>query len=160
MKKFLIVLFCLFVIFLYPAKIKAVELPAPGFTPDSLFYFLETFKERIIILFTFAKIDKAKKEITFSTERVAEIQKMIEEKKWEATREGLNRYQINLERAEKEIEKTKDENKDRIKQKLKKAAEIHLAVLGENIKYIPPELEDDYTKTMDKSREALEKYSD
>lgn len=61
------------------------ELPNPGLTPDSFWYFGEIIKERIEIIFTFKKTSKVKKYLGFSEERISEINDM---KKKEKYREG------------------------------------------------------------------------
>lgn len=61
------------------------ELPNPGLTPDSFWYFGEIIKERIEIIFTFKKTEKVEKYITFSEERISEINDMKEKRKY---REG------------------------------------------------------------------------
>ena len=139
-------------------KEPAILLPEPGFSPDSYFYFLELFKERLIILFTFDNLQKADKEVSFSTERISEIKKMIEEEKWEAAKKGLQRYKINLERARRFIEKADTEGKDlrAVKQILQFALEDQLQVFSDSIKKIPEDLEHDYAETMDYARETLE----
>jgi hypothetical protein len=55
-----------------------MELPNPGITPDSFWYFGEVVKERIMLIFTFNKITKVKKYISLVEERTSEAKLMLE----------------------------------------------------------------------------------
>lgn len=57
-----------------------VVLPSAGLTPESPFYFLDRFGENLQEFFTFNSETKAKLQIEFAGERIAEIKIMIEEK--------------------------------------------------------------------------------
>ncbi len=48
-------------------------LPLPGLTPSNFFYFLDRFGETLQDFFTFGVSDKAKLQVQFAAERVAEI---------------------------------------------------------------------------------------
>ena len=53
-------------------------LPNAGFTPESPFYFLDKFGEALRSFFTFNPEGKARLQITFAAERVAEIKVILE----------------------------------------------------------------------------------
>lgn len=53
-------------------------LPTPGITPDSPFYFLDKLSESIQRFFTFGTTAKAKLELAFATERIAEIKALLD----------------------------------------------------------------------------------
>lgn len=55
-------------------------LPNPGITPESRFYFLDTFGEFLREFFTFSPEGKARLQITFAAERIAEIKVILETK--------------------------------------------------------------------------------
>jgi len=57
-----------------------VTLPPAGLTPDSPFYFLNQFREAVQMFFTFNPEAKAKLEVSFASERVAEIKAVISTK--------------------------------------------------------------------------------
>ncbi|MHB8870992.1 MAG: DUF5667 domain-containing protein [Candidatus Doudnabacteria bacterium] len=57
-----------------------VTLPSAGLTPSSPFYFLDRFGENIRQFFTFNREAKAKLQIEFAGERIAEIKVMVEKK--------------------------------------------------------------------------------
>jgi len=54
------------------ALAQEAELPDPGITPDSPFYFLEIISEGIGTFFTFGDLKKAERYATLAAERVAE----------------------------------------------------------------------------------------
>lgn len=54
------------------------ELPDPGLTPDSHFYFLDNWGKKIGLLFAFSAEDKAEKALRYAEERLAEANEMAE----------------------------------------------------------------------------------
>ncbi|MBI2013809.1 MAG: hypothetical protein HYS87_03220 [Candidatus Colwellbacteria bacterium] len=91
-----------------------LELPAAGLTPESLFYFLDKWAESVREFFTFGAEGKAKLQIKFAAERVAEVKLMIETKG--ANAKGLDqakeRFEVHLKRAADIVEKEKQKGKD------------------------------------------------
>lgn len=63
---------------------EGIVLPSPGLTPASPFYFLDRFGEWISEFFTFNAEGKARLQIKFAWERLAEIQVLIETRGVEA----------------------------------------------------------------------------
>ena len=76
------------------AQSPQVTLPSAGLTPESSFYFLDKFGEALRSFFTFNPEGKALLEITFASERVAEIKVILETKGVEA--KGLEVAQSRL----------------------------------------------------------------
>ena len=62
------------------AQGSTVELPSAGLTPESSFYFLDRLGENLRQFFTFNPEAKAKLQIEFAGERIAEIKVIVEEK--------------------------------------------------------------------------------
>ena len=62
------------------AQSPQVTLPSAGLTPESSFYFLDRLGENLRQFFTFNPEVKAKLQIEFAGERIAEIKIMVEEK--------------------------------------------------------------------------------
>lgn len=91
-----------------------VKLPAAGITPDSFFYFLDRLGEFLQEFFTFSPEGKAKLQITFAAERIAEIKVVLEAKGVEA--KGLDiaqgRLQAHLAKAAGIIVNQKAKGKD------------------------------------------------
>lgn len=103
----------LFVPFLVFAQNGAV-LPNAGLTPESPFYFLDKLGEVLERFFTFNPESKARLEIAFAKERIAEIKVILEDKG--ASAEGLGvaeeRLGDNLSRATAILASQKQEGKD------------------------------------------------
>jgi len=76
------------------AQSPQVALPSAGLTPESNFYFLDKFGEALREFFTFNPEGKAHLQITFATERVAEIKVILGTKGVEA--KGLEIAQSRL----------------------------------------------------------------
>ena len=62
------------------AQDQQVALPSAGLTPESSFYFIDRFGEALREFFTFNPDGKARLQITFAAERVAEIKVILETK--------------------------------------------------------------------------------
>ena len=90
------------------------ELPGAGLTPASPFYFLDRLGETLREFFTFNSQAKARLQITFAAERVAEIKIILETKGVEA--KGLevaqSRLQANLAKAAAIVEERKSKGED------------------------------------------------
>lgn len=76
----LIVVSLLFVPFLALAQGSQVSIPSAGLTPESTFYFLDRLGENLRQFLTFNPEARAKLQIEFAGERIAEIKIMVEEK--------------------------------------------------------------------------------
>jgi hypothetical protein len=90
------------------------ELPDPGITPDSPFYFLDRLGEFLQEFFTFSPEGKARLQITFAAERIAEIKVILKTKGVEA--KGLDiaqsRLQAHIAKAATIVSKQKAKGKD------------------------------------------------
>src|SRR3989344_1390098 len=62
------------------AQSPQAALPSAGLTPESSFYFLDRLGENLRQFFTFNPEAKAKLQIEFAGERIAEIKVIVEEK--------------------------------------------------------------------------------
>jgi len=112
------------------------ELPSPGLTPDSPFYFLETIAEGIGTFFTFGDLKKAERYTVLAAERLAEAQAVVEKGKSEFAEKALERYEDQLNKsvamAEKAMTKAKDAEKAmEVLAKVGKTTYIHLDILAE-----------------------------
>ncbi len=89
-------------------------LPSPGITPDSPFYFVDRFGETLQEFFTFNPEARARLQLTFAAERIAEIKLMLETKGVEA--KGLEvakaRIEAHAAKAADIVEKEKQKGKD------------------------------------------------
>ena len=85
-----------------------------GLTPESPFYFLDTIGETFQEFFTFNSESKARLQITFAAERVAEIKVMLETKGVEAKGLAIAKARLkkHLDSAAEIVAKQKDKGKD------------------------------------------------
>lgn len=84
MKKFISII-ALNLLFISGIAFAQVDtLPNPGLTPESPFYFLDRLGEALMEFFTFSPDGKARLQITFAAERIAEIKLILETKGVEA----------------------------------------------------------------------------
>lgn len=80
--------------FVFAQTQNGTVLPDPGITPESRFYFFDKFGEALREFFTFSPEGKARLQIMFAAERIAEIKIILETKGIEA--EGLEIAQFRL----------------------------------------------------------------
>ena len=88
------------------------DLPKPGLTPDSSFYFLDTIGKKINLFFTFSPEKKAEKAIQFAEERLAEAKVMGEKNKTKALASANQAYQEFLDLANQKTKEAKEKGKD------------------------------------------------
>jgi hypothetical protein len=115
------------------------ELPDPGLTPDSPFYFLEVIVEAIGDFFTFGDLKKAERYIKLATERVVEAKAVIDKGKTKAAQTAIERYQEQLGKALARAEKAqmKGLSVSEITETVAKATAKHLSVLEEVLERVP-----------------------
>jgi len=138
------------------------ELPDPGLTPDSPFYFLETITERIITFFTFGDLKKAERYATLAAERLAEVEAVVEKGKPELVEKTLERYRMQLQnsiaRAEKAMLAGKDfEKVMEAMAKAGKTTSVRLEVLTEVYEKVPEQAKPAIESAMKVSLKVHEK---
>lgn len=140
----------------YGIKVLAqdTELPAPGLTPDSPFYFLERISEGIGTFFTFGDFKKAERYAVLATERVAEAQAVVNKGKPEAAQIALKRYEDQLSKAlaNAETAKAKGQNIEKVIETVAKATAKHLTVLEGVLEKVPETAKESITKALEKSK--------
>jgi len=147
LKKFrLILLSCVVVTSLlfsgtaYAQGDEELQLPSPGITPDSPFYFLDTWGKRIGLFFTFGDEAKARKALEITEERLAEAHIMAVKNKSKAVKVATNGYNEYVAIA---IGKMKEAVKkgisDNISEVVAVATSKHLLVLDRVMDIIPVE---------------------
>ena len=115
------------------------ELPDPGLSPDSPFYFLETIIEEIGTFFTFGDLKKAERYADLAAERLAEAQAVAEKEKPELAEKTLARYQRQLGKSITRAERaeSKGKNAEEVMAKVGQATSKHLEVLAEVYEKVP-----------------------
>lgn len=92
----------------------------PGILPNSFWYNFEIVKERIIIIFTFSNLSKAKKLLSLSTERVSELNKMSEIDDIVNSQKTISRYISALDEMKSNLEDCNN-NDSKIKEQVEKS---------------------------------------
>lgn len=139
MKKVII----LVIIFTFIFSVNTVEarfpddLPGPEIMPDSPFYFLKLFWEKVVLFFTFGAERKAEKYITFAEKRAYEAKQMLEEGKEELAEKLRETYKYYLNKAldklEMETRKALKYRTEEVQQQLEKRTEEIKNKLKESI---------------------------
>lgn len=139
MKRMLIVLLVasLLLTVAAPAVWAQEEAADPGLTPDSPFYFLKTWIEKIQLAFTFAPEKKVEVLNKLAEKRVAEARKMIEKGKPELAERCLERYEKHLGKAQEMAEKTKEEKAEEVYERVAEATSKHVEVLERVLEKVP-----------------------
>lgn len=140
-----------------------IQLPNPGITPDSPFYFLDTLAERISLVFARGAEAKARKALVVAEEKLAEAKAMAYKGKDKATEIAANRYGENISVAAgvlAQAVRTGEGFDEAPKSLIAKATSIHLDVLSRVYEKVPEKAQEAIQKAMEKStrggEEALE----
>jgi len=114
------------------------DLPGPHLMPDSPFYFLKIWYEKVVIFFTFNLAKRAERYKTFAEKRLYEGQEMIKEGKQDLANKEKDLYKYYLNKAqsalEKAIQKAMEKKKEQVAQELQKTLEDIKNKLKESIK--------------------------
>lgn len=139
----------LLVSFVVPVKAQTeTELPSPGLTPDSPFYFLERISEGIGTFFTFGDLKKAERHAALAAERIAEARAVVEKGKAELAEKTLERYKKQLNNSIARAEKAQAKGKS-----IKNVMEIVAEGTGKHLTIIESILE----KVSEKAKTAATK---
>ena len=115
------------------------ELPDPGITPDSPFYFLDNWGKQIGLLLAFGPEAKAQKALEYAEERLAEANAMALKNRIRETEKAADSYNGFLVMARERVEEARQQGAaDNISEKVALATSKHLAVL-DGIKDTAPE---------------------
>jgi len=133
------------------------ELGDPGVLPNSFWYNFEIMKERVVIIFTFSNLSKAKKILNLSTERISEFKKMAELEDISNSQKAINRYNNFLGEMKSNLDECNKNNgntKEQIEQSRQTCA-WQIQQLLEIKQNAPQELESDIDKTVEKATEVV-----
>lgn len=132
-------------------------LPNPGITPDSPFYFLDSWGESISMFFAFSDEAKADKNIAHAEEKLAEAKKMAEEGKTVAEGVAEKNYAKDIDDATTEAKLTGKEN---ALQRIQEATTRHQAVMEKVLSQVPEQAKASIQKAMDKSSKGHQNATD
>ncbi len=135
------------------------ELPDPGLTPDSPFYFFDTLGEKIGMFFTFGTEKKAEKTMKYAEEKLAEAKAIAEKKKPKALEKAGQRYQEFLGLANAKIQEAKEKGRDveELVTLITEKTLKHQEILVETFEKVPEETKTAIKKVIEASRKGAEK---
>lgn len=126
------------------------ELPDPGITPDSPFYFLDSLGKKLGLAFTFGDEAKAQKALEYAEERLAEAQAMALKNRLKEMTQAAGEYEQFMamvnERMQAAVQKNASSN---VSEKVALAAQKHLAVLDK----VSDEVPEQGKEALDRARE-------
>ncbi|OGO45636.1 MAG: hypothetical protein A2Z05_01835 [Chloroflexi bacterium RBG_16_60_22] len=106
------------------------ELPDPGLTPDSPFYFFDTLGKNIGMAFAFGSEAKAGRALQYAEERLAEARAMAEKNRTREMERAANDYDGFMAKVNQRLEEAKRQGiSDNISERIALATRKHLAVL-------------------------------
>jgi len=150
----ILLLFCtLALTFCFPGVAYALgdeELPDPGITPDSPFYFADKWGKQISLMFTFKAENKVQKALRYADERLAEIDAMIAKNKIKEATRATNEYQNCLETATQNMEQARLKGVD-VSEAVALMSEKHLGFLGNSAGDIPEDARAVLTQTRERA---------
>jgi hypothetical protein len=106
------------------------ELPDPGITPDSPFYFIDRWGKNIGMFFTFGPEAKAKKALEYAEERLSEFRVMADKKKVREMTRAANDYNGYMVMINERTEEARQQGiSDNISERVALVVSKHLSVL-------------------------------
>jgi len=110
------------------------DLPGPSIMPDSHFYFLKIWYEKIVLFFTFDVTKKAERYKTFAEKRAYEAQLMMQEGRIDLAEKAKEMYATYLNKAKAELEKAIQKAIDKKKEELVNQLEQKVDAITNQIK--------------------------
>jgi len=127
--------------------------------PDSPFYFLKTWQEKIQLFFSFGVENKAKQFLHLAEARLAEYQKMQVKGKSQIAERTLEKYQAQLGKAIQKLEELKKEGQesDKIAGNAVRAVQKHLLILEQVYQKVPESAKQGLSQAIQNSQRGAEK---
>jgi parvulin-like peptidyl-prolyl isomerase len=144
----------------YGVKVFAqeAELPNPGLTPDSPFYFLDTLGEKIGMFFAFSAEKKAEKALQYAEEKLAEVKAMAEQKEIKAMEKANQKYEKFLGFANQKIQDAKEKGRDveELAALITEKTLKHREILSEIFEKVPEQAKKGIEKAIEVSKKGSE----
>ena len=133
------------------------DLPSPGLTPDSPFYFSDTLAEKISLFFTFDTVKKAEKAMQYAGEKLAEARTMAGANKIGALKKAGQKYQEYLALFFKKGGETYEAGKDvaELEERSKRRSLDYLRVLADTQEEASAEAKTEVEKIIKVSRKSF-----
>jgi len=123
------------------------ELPDPGLTPDSPFYFLDTWGKNIGMFFTFGDEAKVRKALQYAEERLAETRAMAAKNRVREMERAANDYDGFMAMVNQRLEAAVQHGlSDNISERVSLATEKHLRVLDRVKDQVPEQAREALTR--------------
>ena len=157
MKKFITFFLCcsLALTFCFPGVAYAQgedELPDPGITPDSPFYFFDTLGKKLGLVFTFGDEAKAKKALDYAEERLAEANAMALTNKLQEMTQATGEYEQFMATVNERLQATVQQNAStNISEKVALATQKHLDVMDRVRDRVPEEGQEALDRAQERS---------
>jgi F0F1-type ATP synthase membrane subunit b/b' len=116
------------------------ELPDPGITPDSPFYFLDTLGKKLGLIFAFGDEAKAKQALEYAEERLAEARAMALQSKLEEMAQAAGEYEQFMAMVNQRMQAAAQNNAStNVSEKVALSAQKHLAIMDRVRDRVPEE---------------------
>ncbi len=130
------------------------ELPDPGITPDSPFYFFDTFGKKLGLMFTFGDEAKAQKALEYAEERLAEANAMALKNKLQKMEQAAAGYEGFMVMVQERLQAAVQQNASaNISERVALATQKHLAVLDRVRDRVRDQVPEEGGEALDRARE-------
>lgn len=121
-----------------------------GITPDSPFYFIDSFWKSVRLTFIFNPVKKVERRMEFARERLAEAEEMGKENKIEAMQKALERYGEQIEKAKEKVQK-KSKRQAEIAERVAEGTAKHIEILERVRENVPEQVKEALLRAREKS---------
>ena len=130
----------------------------PGLTPDSPFYFMDGLGETLQLTFAFNVQDKAQLRLDLAEERLAELDTLVKQNKFEYQNQLMTAYNNQLRFMENDIIKAEAEgqNMEQVRATVKTRTLAHSNVMGDIESALPLEYQNQFKNSVNLASEAQE----
>lgn len=159
MTKKLLIIFLILILFSLTSVLAQEELPQPGLTPESRFYFLDDWTERIGLFFAFGTQKKVEKLTTYANEKMAEAKVMAEKNKPLRVNIAMERYEEYLTKANQAVQKARSQgqNVEGLVNLLKQKLGQNQGVLSQIYEKVPESAKPALERTMEMAKRAYQR---
>jgi hypothetical protein len=128
------------------------ELPNPGITPDSPFYFFDKLGKNVGMFFTFGPENKARKALQYAEERLAEVRVMAAKNKPKELEEATGDYDEFMAMVNERIREVESQDiSDNITERVARAISRHLSVLDDVRGKVPEKADEAVARVREES---------
>jgi len=135
------------------------EIYTPRLLPDSPFYFLKSWKEKIELFLARSDKDKAQKEAEIATRRIAEAKQLIKKKKFQLAEKTMLKHREHLNKALDKLDRAQEQGEDVevVVKIVVQATSQHLNVLSQVYEKVPQRAKEAIEKAIEVSSHGQER---